>query len=107
MIPRILVRRLALIAAAIAFFALAAVLVHASATAPRWPPPEFRVGGWVVLCNVISASLAIGALFYSPHVKEMTRIGMVVAILFFAALIVGQLALDAWLYLHFGGSVYT
>jgi hypothetical protein len=107
MILRVFVRRLALFAAALAFFALAAFLVHVSATAPRWPPPDFRVGGWVVLCNVISASLAVGALFYSPYLKQVTRIGIVVAVLLFAVLIAGQLALDAWLYLLFGGNIYT
>jgi len=103
MIRRGFIVRLALFGAALAFVALAVVLVHASVSAP----PGLSLSSWIVSCNVIAAFFAVGALFYSPYLKGLTGIGIVIGILLLVALIAGQIALDAWLYLHFGGRLYT
>jgi hypothetical protein len=99
--------RLALLGVATSVFAIVVWLVHGSATAPRWPPPSFSPGVLIVVCNIVVAALAVGASFYRPDGHRSSAMRTVVAMLLLAVLVVGQLALDAWLYLLFGGSVYT
>ena len=101
MIRRGLVVRLSLFGAALAFLALAVVLVHASVST------TFSLSHWIVTCNVVAACCAVGALFYSPYLKALTGIGIAVGILLLVTLTVGQLVLDAWLYSYFGGRLYT
>jgi hypothetical protein len=103
LIRRGFIVRLALFGAAIVFLALAIVLVHASVRAPS----GVSLSGWIVLCNVIAASFAVGALLYSPYLKGLTGIGIIIGLLLLVGLIGGQLALDAWLYSLFGGRLYT